>query len=187
MVEIKHKLKIVRGTPGLQMRIEIKGELELPFEMRQKSRFKATLASGEEVGVVLPRGDILRGGDLVTTSDGRIIEVIAQPESVLHVEAATSAELARIAYHLGNRHVPVEVGDRYLRLGDDHVLERMLIGLGAELSRTTAPFEPEAGAYGGAGHEHGAAKIHDHHQDHRQEDAHHHAHDHNHCNHDHEH
>ena len=161
MVEIKHKLKIVRGT----YKIEIKGQLELPFEMRQKSRFKATLVSGEEVGVMLPRGEILRGGDLVTASDGRIIEVVAQPESVLHVEGATPAALAKIAYHLGNRHVPVEVGDGYLRLGDDHVLERMLEGLGAKVSRTMAPFEPEAGAYGGAGHEHGAAKIHDHHHD----------------------
>lgn len=166
MIEIKTKLKIVRGAPVLQMRIQIKGQLVLPFEKRQKSRFKAKLASGEEVGVMLPRGEILRGGDLVTTSDGRVIEVVAQPENVLHVECATSIALAKIAYHLGNRHVPVEVGDGYLRLGDDHVLERMLEGLGANVSRTTAPFEPEAGAYGGAGHEHGAAKIHDHHHDH---------------------
>lgn len=171
MIEIKHKLKIVRGA----YKITIAGQLELPFEMRQKSRFKATLASGEEVGVILPRGEILRGGDLVTTSDGRIIEVIAQPENVLHVESASPAALAKIAYHLGNRHVPVEVGDGHLRLGDDHVLERMLEGLGAKVSRTMAPFEPEAGAYGGAGHHHGSAKIHDHHNDH------------DHCDHDHEH
>jgi len=178
MVEIKYKLKIVRGA----YKIEIKSYLELPFEMRQKSRFKATLASGEEVGVMLPRGEILRGGDLVTTSDGRIIEVIAQSESVLHVESTSPSALARIAYHLGNRHVPVEVGDGYLRLGDDHVLERMLEGLGAQVSRAKAPFEPEAGAYGGAGHEHGAAKIHDHHH----EDADH-THDHDQCGHDHQH
>lgn len=177
MVEIKHKLKVVRGA----YKIELKGQLELPFEMRQKSRFKTQLASGEEVSVMLPRGEILRGGDLVTASDGRIIEVIAQPENVLHVECATSVALAKTAYHLGNRHVPVEVGDGYLRLGDDHVLERMLEGLGAKVSRTTAPFEPEAGAYGGAGHEHGAAKIHDHHHDHD------HEHDHDHCDHDHKH
>lgn len=183
MVEIKHKLKIVRGT----YKIEIAGHLQLPFETRQKSRFKATLASGEEVGVVLPRGEILRGGDLVTTSDARVIEVIAQPESVLHVEGETPAALARIAYHLGNRHVPVEVGGAYLRLGDDHVLEWMLEGLGAKVSRTVAPFEPEAGAYGGAGHEHGAAKIHDPHEDQRHQRAHDPAHSHDHCDHDHEH
>lgn len=187
MVEIKTKLKIVRGAYMSQMRLEIKGSIELPFETRQKSRFKATLASGEEVGVMLPRGEILRGGDLVTTSDGRIIEVVAQPEKVLHVEAATSAALAKIAYHLGNRHVPVEVGDGYLRLGDDHVLKRMLEGLGARVTHTTAPFEPEAGAYGGAGHEHGAAKIHDHHHDQAHDHAHVHAHVHGNCDHDHKH
>lgn len=175
MVEIKTKLKIVRSA----YKIVINGQLELPFELRQKSRFKAMLASGEEVAVMLPRGEILRGGDLVTTSDGRIVEVIAQPENVLNVEGVTPAALARIAYHLGNRHVPVEVGDGYLRLGDDHVLQRMLEGLGAKVSRTTAPFEPEAGAYGGAGHEHGTAKIHDHHHDD--------AHDHDGCSHGHRH
>ncbi len=171
MVDIKHKLKIVRGA----YKIEIKGQLELPFETRQKSRFKATLVSGEEVGIMLPRGEILRGGDLVTTSDGRIIEVIAQPEQVLHVEGESAAALARIAYHLGNRHVAVEIGDGYLQLSDDHVLERMLEGLGATVTRITVPFEPEAGAYAGAGHEHGVAKIHDHHHDH--------DHDHDHCDH----
>jgi len=176
MIEIKTKLKIVRGA----YKITIGGQLELPFEMRQKSRFKAKLASGEEVGVMLPRGDILRGSDLVTTSDSRIIEIIAQPEEVLHVEGATPVALAKIAYHLGNRHVPVEVGDGYLRLADDRVLERMLAGLGAKVTRATAPFEPEAGAYGGAGHEHGAAKIHDHHHDHQ------HSHS-DHCDHDHQH
>ena len=178
MIEIKTKLKIVRGT----YKISIGGQLELPFEIRQKSRFKAKLRSGEEVAVVLPRGEILRGGDLVTTSDGRVIEVIARPESVLHVTCASPAAMAKTTYHLGNRHVAVEVGDGYLRLADDHVLERMLEGLGATVTRTNAPFEPEAGAYGGAGHEHGAAKIHDHHHD----DAHEH-HSHERCDHDHKH
>lgn len=162
MVEIRSKLaKAVRASYG----VKIADRLELPFEMRQKSRFKATLAGGEEVAVMLPRGDVLRGGDLLATSDGRIVEIVSQPQSVLHIECTTPAALARTAYHLGNRHVPVEVGDGYLRIGDDHVLERMLEGLGAVVRRTTTPFEPEAGAYGGAGHEHGAAKIHDHHHD----------------------
>lgn len=171
MVEIKTKLaKAVRAA----YKVSIADRLELPFEQRQKSRFKAKLASGGEVGVLLPRGDVLRGGDLVTTSDGRIVEIVAQPESVLHIECDTSTELARTAYHLGNRHVPVEVGDGYLRIGDDHVLQRMLEGLGADVTRMIAPFEPEAGAYASGGHEHGAAKIHDHHHDH----FHHHDHEH---------
>ena len=180
MIQITAKLKIKRSS----YKVDVKGRLELPFEARQKSRFKAKLVSGEEVGVMLPRGEILRGGDLVTASDGRVFEIVSQPEELLNVECATPAALAKIAYHLGNRHVPVEVGEGYLRIAEDPVLERMLEGLGATVRRKTAPFEPEAGAYGGVGHEHGAAKIHDHHDDHG------HDHDHHgpgHCDHDHDH
>ena len=176
MVQITAKLKIKRSA----YKVDVKGSLELPFEMRQKSRFKAKLASGEEVGVLLPRGEILRGGDLVTASDGRVIEVVSQPEKLLHIERESEkpVDLAKIAYHLGNRHVPVEVGDGYLRIAEDHVLERMVEGLGAKVTRVTAPFEPEAGAYGGVGHEHGAAKIHDHHGDHHDDHDGHDHHDH---------
>ncbi len=181
MIQITAKLKIRRSA----YKVDVKGSLALPFEMRQKSRFKAKLVSGEEVGVVLPRGEILRGGDLVTASDGRVIEVVSQPEKLLHIERETEkpVDLAKIAYHLGNRHVPVEVGEGYLRIAEDHVLERMVEGLGAKLTRVTAPFEPEAGAYGGVGHEHGAAKIHDHHHDDHGHDHHDHGHDHDHDHH----
>ncbi len=122
MLEIKSKLKIPRGA----YKLEVRGQLKLPFELRQKSRLKTKLVSGEEVGLMLPRGEILRGGDLVTASDGRVIEVMAEPEKVLHVVCDTPAELAKAAYHLGNRHVPVQVGDGFLRLAADHVLEEML-------------------------------------------------------------
>ena len=128
-------------------------ELELPFELRQKSRLRTRLKSGEEVSLVLPRGGILRGGDVLQASDGRTVKVIAQPEALLHIECDTPEALARAAYHLGNRHVPVQVGEGYLRVAADHVLEHMLAGLGARLSAASAPFEPEAGAY--AGHSHG--------------------------------
>src|SRR3954470_4469517 len=157
MIEIKAKLKTRAGA----YRIEVKGRLELPFETRQKSRFKAKLASGEEVGVLLPRGEILRGGDLVTASDGRIFEIVSQVEEVLDIRCPSAKDLARVAYHLGNRHVAVEVGEGYLRIAHDHVLEGMISGLGATIEHLAAPFEPEAGAYSGVGHEHGAAKIHD--------------------------
>jgi urease accessory protein len=137
--------------------------LKLPFDQRQKSRLRATLESGEEVGLILPRGTIMRGGDVVKTQDGRDVQVVAAPEKLLHIEAAS---LARVAYHLGNRHVPVQVGDGFLRISEDHVLEEMLHKLGARVSRVEAPFEPEAGAYGG-GHRHDemghGGKIHDHH------------------------
>ena len=137
--------------------------LELPFELRQKSRFRATLANGEEASVVLPRGEILRGGDRLATSDGRVVAVVAKPERLLHVECETAHALARAAYHLGNRHVPVQLGEGWLRIAADHVLERMLIGLAARVSAVEAPFEPEGGAY--AGHSHGessgGARIHE--------------------------
>ena len=174
MVEIKAKLKIPRAA----YKLAVKGRLELPFDARQKSRLRAKLASGEEVALMLPRGEILRGGDLVTASDGRVIEIVAVAEKLLHVE---SSSLARVAYHLGNRHVPVQVAETFLRIAEDHVLEEMLRKLGAKVTHVEAAFEPEAGAYAG-GHQHDemghGGKIHefgDHDHDH-----HHHGHDHKH-------
>jgi urease accessory protein len=147
MLEITAKIRKGAREPN--------GQLRLPFELRRKSRLRTKLVSGEEVALILPRGEILRGGDLVVASDGRAIEVID--------------ELARVAYHLGNRHVPVQVGEGFLRIAADHVLEEMARKLGAKLSRVEAPFEPEAGAYSG-GHAHHEneheARIHDHHHDH---------------------
>jgi urease accessory protein len=128
--------------------VKVQGRLELPFERRQKSRQRAVLVSGEEVAIELPRGALLRGGDWVVASDGRVIEVVAQVERLLHVECETPQELARVAYHLGNRHVPVQVGDGWLRLASDHVLEEMVRGLGARVVSVEFAFEPEAGAYG---------------------------------------
>ena len=115
MLEIRTKLKIARSA----YKVEVRGQLKLPFEARQKSRLRTKLVSGEEVGLMLPRGEILRGGDLVTASDGRVVEIIAESEKLLHIE---TKELAKIAYHLGNRHVPVQVGDGFLRIAEDHVL-----------------------------------------------------------------
>jgi len=123
--------------------------LILPFEERQKSRLHARLENGEEVALVLPRGKVLRNGDVVKAPDGRAIEIVSAPEKLLHIEADS---LARVAYHLGNRHVAVQVGDGFLRIAEDHVLEDMLRGLGARVTHVEAPFEPEAGAYG---HHHG--------------------------------
>jgi urease accessory protein len=181
MVEIKAKLKIARAA----YKVEVKGRLELPFDSRQKSRLRAKLASGEEVALLLPRGEILRGGDLVTASDGRVIEIVAQPEKLLHIE---TKELAKAAYHLGNRHVPVQVGETFLRIAEDHVLEEMLRKLGAKVTHVEAPFEPEAGAYAG-GHQHQhdemghGGKIHefgerDHDHGHDHDHDHHHGHKH---------
>jgi len=186
MLEIKSKLKIRKAA----YQVKVGGVLKLPFESRQKSRLRTQLVSGEEVGLMLPRGEILRGGDLVTASDGRIIEVVSQEEKLLHIEAKTPQDLARTAYHLGNRHVPVQVGEGFLRIAEDHVLEELVKKLGADVSHVEAPFEPEAGAYAGGHHQHDemghGGKIHDHHHDHDHDHDHGHGHGHGH-DHDHDH
>lgn len=138
--------------------------LQLDFDARTKSRLRTRLADGEEVGLFLPRGTILRGGDRLQAQDGRIVEVVSAPEDLIEAHCADASALARVAYHLGNRHVAVQVGDGWLRIQTDHVLQTMLVGLGAEVSSLSAPFEPEAGAYAHGHHhaERGAteAKIH---------------------------
>ena len=121
--------------------------LRLPFDARARSRLRARLVDGLEVALVLPRGTVLRHGAVVTGS-GLRVRIEAADEDVLEVRAASAQALARAAYHLGNRHVPVQVVDDRLVLGYDSVLADMLVGLGARITRTWAPFEPEAGAYG---------------------------------------
>ncbi|MFJ1256746.1 urease accessory protein UreE [Cupriavidus sp. CuC1] len=170
-------------------------KLVLPFAERSKSRLRATLDNGEEVAVFLARGTVLRGGDLLVTEGGLFVEVQAAPESVLQVGASDPQALMRAAYHLGNRHTPVEVGRDYLRLEFDPVLADMLARLGVQAERAELPFEPEAGAYGG-GHKHGhdatfaedyaaaQAVFHEHHG-HDHDHDHGHAHDHDHAPHDH--
>lgn len=128
--------------------------LMLPFDRRQKSRIRVQLGSGDEAALFLPRGTILRGGDLLKAEDGRIVRVIAADEPVMRVTAQTLIQLLQAAYHLGNRHVPLQIGQGWLRLERDHVLKQMLLGLdGVSVVDEAAPFEPEAGAYGG-GHRH---------------------------------
>ena len=156
MLEINSRLE--RSPSGHD--VVARERLQLPFELRRKSRLRARLVSGEEVALALPRGEVLRGGDLLLASDGRVVEVIARPERLLHVECDSPEALARAAYHLGNRHVPVQVGTGWLRLATDHVLEQMLKGLGARTVPVEAAFEPEAGAYGG--HTHDGTTYHTH-------------------------
>ena len=126
--------------------------LTLPFELRQKTRLRTVLGTGEEVGIQLDRGQILRGGDLLLASDGRVVEVIAAPERVSVASTQDGLLLTRAAYHLGNRHVSLQIGNGWLRYLSDHVLDEMARGLGLQVSEATLPFEPEAGAY--AGHSH---------------------------------
>jgi len=137
------------------------GHLVLPFEQRQKARQRLKLASGREIGVQLPRGTVLRGGDRLRADDGTVIEVVAAPERVSTVRSRDLKELARAAYHLGNRHVALEVGDGWVRYLTDHVLDAMVVQLGLPVVHETEPFEPEAGAYGGHGHGHSQAHARD--------------------------
>jgi len=143
--------------------------LLLPFDSRCKSRLRTQLESGEEAGLFLERGTVLRGGDKLLANDGRIVEVVAAPEALLEVRSGEALSLARAAYHLGNRHVAVELKPGLLRLARDHVLAELVRGLGLKVHEVEAPFEPEGGAYGvHAAHGHSAdgegrgARIHDH-------------------------
>ncbi len=133
--------------------LEATERLELEFVYRSKSRLRTRLVSGEDVGLFLPRGTVLRGGHKLRARDGRVVQVIAATEDLLEVRCSDPFELTRAAYHLGNRHVPIELGDGFLRLRADHVLQGMLVGLGASVLPVRAPFEPEAGAYA-PGHQH---------------------------------
>lgn len=130
----------------------IQAELVLPYELRQKCRLRTQTTTGEEVGVFLPRGETLRHGDLLQADDGRCVRVTAKPEKVLQIGCADPLRLTRIAYHLGNRHVALQVGEGWLRIANDYVLRQMVEGLGGVVVAMEAPFEPEAGAYGGHMH-----------------------------------
>lgn len=140
---------------GEQRPVDVR--LVLPFEQRSRSRLRARLENGEEAGVFMERGDVLRGGDLLLAEDGRVIEVVAADEVLSRVESADPWQLARVSYHLGNRHVPVQIGAGWLRYPHDHVLDGMVRALGSSVTLEIAPFEPEAGAYGGAADSHAHA------------------------------
>jgi urease accessory protein len=126
----------------------------LPFELRQKSRLRTLAAGGEEIGLFLDRGTVLRGGDWLQADDGRVVQVIAADEELQEARCADAESLARAAWHLGNRHAAVQVGDGWLRFAADEVLAAMLRGLGATVTAVRAPFEPEGGAYGSGHHQH---------------------------------
>ena len=140
--------------------------LTLPFELRQRSRQRVRLDNGEEAGVLIERGTVLRNGQRVQADDGFVIEIRAAEESVSTVHCDDPQALARAAYHLGNRHVALQIGPGWLRYLHDHVLDAMVAGLGLQVTCERAPFEPEAGAYhdpGGHhhGHHHGGHHHHD--------------------------
>lgn len=136
-------------------------QLVLPFALRTKSRLRARLSNGEEAGLFLERGSVLRGGDLLKSDDDRIIEVVAAPEEVSTVHSDSAYQLARVSYHLGNRHVALQIGSGWVRYLHDHVLDDMVRGLGLTVIVEQAPFEPEGGAYSSS-----SAHTHEHHHHH---------------------
>ena len=141
--------------------------VELDWDVRQKSRFDATDSQGRQLGVFLPRGTLVRGGDVLVAEDGSLIRVLAAPQPVLVITACrqhgTPFDLTRAAYHLGNRHVPIELKPDHLKIEPDHVLLEMLRALHMTVVEATEAFEPEGGAYAAGGHSHAhGAHSHDH-------------------------
>ena len=142
--------------------------VELDWDVRQKSRFDATDSLGRQLGVFLPRGTLVRGGDVLVAEDGSLIQVIAARQPVLVIthcsEHGTAFDLTRAAYHLGNRHVPIELKPDHLKIEPDHVLADMLRSMHLIVVTVEEAFEPEGGAYGSHEHSHGGG--HDHAHDH---------------------
>lgn len=145
--------KILEGhvAPALRKRAAL---LTLPYEDRCRSRLAAALDDGREIALFLPRGTILRHGAMLVATDGTLVQVAAALQPVLQVTCAEPLLLMRAAYHLGNRHTPVQIKADALQLEHDPVLRDMLLRLGVQVAEARAAFDPEAGAYGG-GHRHG--------------------------------
>ena len=183
--------KRIPGGQGLSaVLLRRASEVELDWDVRQKSRIEATDSLGRKLNVFLPRGTSLRGGDVLVGEDGSLVRVKAAPQPVLVVthcaDHGTPFDLLRAAYHLGNRHVPLELQPDRLLLEPDHVLADMLRGQHLIVTEAASAFEPEGGAYGAGGaahasHAHAHAGTHDHaHAGHAHGHEHEHAHGHEH-------
>ncbi|MEO6018293.1 MAG: urease accessory protein UreE, partial [Polaromonas sp.] len=150
--------KIIAQGAGLApVLVKRAATVELDWDVRQKSRFDATDSQGRTLGVFLPRGTLVRGGDVLVAEDGSMVKVLAAPQPVLritHCSAHGSAfDLTRAAYHLGNRHVPIELKPDHLKIEPDHVLADMLRSMHLVVNAVEEAFEPEGGAYSaGGGH-----------------------------------
>jgi len=167
----------------------------LDFDDRHRRRMAMTGTRGLEFLLDLENAVALRGGDALVLDDNRLIEVVAAPEPLFEIRCSDPHHLIRIAWHLGNRHLPTQIIGKGLRIRRDHVIEAMVKGLGARVIEIEAPFDPEGGAYAGAGHGHAQEghadhAAHDHsshdHSDHRHHHDDHHHHD-EHCDHEHQH
>ncbi len=151
---------IAQGKGLAPVLIKRAATVELDWDVRQKSRFDATDSQGRSLGIFLPRGTVVRGGDVLVADDGSFIRAIAAPQAVLKIthctQHGTPYDLIRAAYHLGNRHVPIELKPDHLKIEPDHVLADMLRAMHLIVHAVDESFEPENGAYatGGHGHKH---------------------------------
>ena len=160
---------------------KLTASLTLPIDVRGKSRIKVTLNDGREAGLLLPRGLLLRGGDVLSNEDGsEFVQIIAADEGVSVVHCDDPFTLAKACYHLGNRHVPLQIMPGELRYHHDHVLDDMLRQFGLEVTFAQLPFEPEAGAYASESHGHSHGHSHDHGHGHSHDHGHDHHHEHSH-------
>ncbi len=169
---------VPRGAGLAPVLLKRAATVELDWDVRQKSRFDATDSAGRHLGVFLPRGTLVRGGDVLVAEDGSMVRVIAAPQPVLRIthcaQHGTPFDLTRAAYHLGNRHVPIELQPDHLKIELDHVLAEMLQSMHLIVNAVNEAFEPEGGAYSAGGHSHAHGEAHhdhshDHSQDHPQE------------------
>jgi urease accessory protein len=171
---------ISRGSGLAPVLIKRAATVELDWDVRQKSRFDATDSQGRQLGIFLPRGTLVRGGDVLIAEDGSMVRVLAAPQPVLRIthcsDHGSAFDLTRAAYHLGNRHVPIELKPDHLKIEPDHVLADMLRSMHLIVHEVNEAFEPEGGAYSAGGHSHGHADKHDHGHDHA--GKHNHGHDH---------
>jgi urease accessory protein len=161
----------------------------LDFDDRHRRRMAMTGTRGLEFLLDLESAIALRGGDALVLEDGRLVEVVAAPEPLAEIRGSDPQHLVRLAWHLGNRHLPTQITARGLRIRRDHVIEAMVKGLGARIIEIEAPFDPEGGAYADSGHAHApAGEAHDHagHGHSSHDHGGHHRHD-EHCDHDHHH
>ena len=176
---------IAQGAGLAQVLLKRAHTVELDWDVRQKSRFDTTDSAGRHIGVFLPRGTLVRGGDILVAADGSLIRVIAAPQAVLRItpcpQHGTPFDLVRAAYHLGNRHVQIELKSDHLKIEPDHVLADMLRTMHLIVKPSEEGFEPEGGAYAAGGHGHDHSHGHEHGHKHGHEHGHSHGHGHDHA------
>ena len=176
--------RMPQGKGLAKVLVQRAATVTLDWDTRQKSRFDAVDSSGRSIGVFLPRGTVVRGGDVLVAEDGSLIRVEAAPQDVLRITACeqhgSPFDLTRAAYHLGNRHVPIELQPDHLKIEPDHVLADMLRAMHLIVSAVEEPFEPENGAYATSGHTGGHRHSHDDAAEHALAHSHDHDHEHGH-------